>query len=146
MKSLSELDNIHLLYDVKRDALKPIDELVDDSGIACLVDFVKTIKEKGIVTLEQELYYYPKDIPLFVDVANGIKHIMSGIREEKILEILTQDYWSNKTANSKVAFDKYLTIITLMKVTEDISPRQIQQILLQQLMELNEISGIGKEW
>lgn len=146
MKSLSELDNIHLLYDVKRDVLKPVDELVDDSGIACLVDFAKTIKEKSIVILEQEIHYYPKDIPLFVDVANGIKHIMSGIREEKLLEILTQDYWSNKTANSKVAFDKYLTIITLMKVTEDISPRQIQQILLQQLMELNEISGIGKEW
>ena len=77
MKSLRELDNIHLLYDVKRDALKPIDELVDDSGIGCLVDFAKTIKEKNIDILEHEIHYYPKDIPLFVDVANGIKHIMA---------------------------------------------------------------------
>ena len=146
MKSLRELDNIQLLYDVKKDALKPIDELVDDSGIGCLVEFTQTIKEKSIVILEKEIHYYPKDIPLFVDVANGIKHIRSGIREEKLLEILTQDYWSNKDTNSKIAFDKYLTIITLMKITEDISPRRMQQILLQQLMELNEISGIGKEW
>lgn len=146
MKSLGELENIQLLYDVKMDALQPIDELVDDSGISCLVDFVKTVREKSIEILEHEIHYYPKDIPLFVDVANGIKHIMSGIKEEKLLEILIQDYWSNKDANSKVMFDKYLTIITLMKITEGISPRHIQQILLQQLVELNEISGIGKEW
>lgn len=53
MKSVRELDNIHLLYDVKRDALKPTDELVDDSGIGCLVDFAKTIKEKNIDIYER---------------------------------------------------------------------------------------------
>ena len=145
MKSLRELDNIHLLYDVKRDALKPIDELVDDSGIGCLVDFAKTIKEKSIVILEKEIRYYPKDIPLFVDMIAGIKYIMSGIKEEALLDILVKDYWS-KSVKNKVAFDKYLTIITLMKISEGVSPRQIQQILLQQLMELNEILGVGKEW
>jgi len=88
---------------------------------------------------------YPKDIPLFVDVANGIKHIMMGIKEETLLDILVKDYWS-KDVKYKVAFDKYLTIITLMKISEGASTRQIQQILLQQLVEWNEISGIGKEW
>lgn len=30
MKRLGELDNIQLLYEVKADALQPIDELIDD--------------------------------------------------------------------------------------------------------------------
>ena len=145
MKRLGELDNIQLLYDVKKDALQPVNELVDDSEIGCLVDFAKTVQEKSIEILEHEIDYYPKDIPLFVDVANGIKHIMSGIKEEALLDILVKDYWS-KDIKYKVAFDKYLTIITLMKISEGASTRQIQQILLQQLVEWNEISGIGKEW
>jgi len=145
MKRLGELDNIQLLYDVKKDALQPVNELVDDSEIGCLVDFAKTVQEKSIEILEHEIHYYPKDIPLFVDVANGIKHIMVGIKEETLLDILVKDYWS-KDVKYKVAFDKYLTIITLMKISEGASTRQIQQILLQQLVEWNEISGIGKEW
>jgi len=145
MKRLGELDNIQLLYDVKKDALQPVNELVDDSEIGCLVDFAKTVQEKSIEILEHEIRYYPKDIPLFVDVANGIKHIMVGIKEETLLDILVKDYWS-KDVKYKVAFDKYLTIITLMKISEGASTRQIQQILLQQLVEWNEISGIGKEW
>ena len=145
MKSLGELDNIQFLYDVKKDALQPIDKLVDDAGIGCLVDFAKTVWEKGIEKLEHEIRHYPKDIPLFVDMIAGIKYIMSGIKEEALLDILVKDYWS-KSVKNKVAFDKYITIITLMKISEGVSLRQIQQILLQQLMELNEISGVGKEW
>lgn len=33
MKRLGELDNIQLLYEVKADALQPIDELIDDAGV-----------------------------------------------------------------------------------------------------------------
>ena len=144
MKSLGELDNIQLLYDVKADALQPINELVDVAGVGCLVDFAKTVWEKSVEKLEYEIRHYPKDIPLFVDMINGVKHIMSGIKEEVLLDILVKDYWS-KNIKNKEAFDKYLTIITLMKISEGISPRQIQQILLHQLLELNEISGVGKE-
>ena len=145
MKSLGELNNIQLLYEIKTDALQPTDELIDDAGVDCLVDFAKTVWEKGIEKLESEIRYYPKDIPLFVDVICGVKHIMSGIKEEDLLDILVKDYWS-KDAMGKAAFDKYLTIITIMKISEGVSPRQIQQILLYQLLELNEISGVGKEW
>ncbi|MBQ5849976.1 MAG: hypothetical protein IIW54_04040 [Lachnospiraceae bacterium] len=145
MKRLGELDNIQLLNDVKVDALQPIDKLIDDAGVGCLVDFAKTVWEKSIENLEYEICHYPKDIPLFVDMIVGTRYIMSEIKEEALLDILVKDYWS-KDVKNKVAFDKYLTIITLMKISEGASPRQIQQILLQQLMELNEISGVGKEW
>ena len=145
MKRLGELDNIQLLYDLKADALQPTDELIDDAGVGCLVDFAKTVCEKGIEKLEHEIRHYPKDIPLFVDMTVGIRYIMSGIKEAELLDILVKDYWSKKL-EYKVAFDKYLTIITLMKISEGVSPRQTQQILLRQLMELNEISGVGKEW
>lgn len=145
MKSLGELDNVQLLYDVKADALQPIDELIDDAGVGCLVDFAKIVEEKCIENLECEIRYYPKDIPLFVDMVDGARYIMSGLKEEKLLDILVRDYW-RKGMTGKVAFDKYLTIITLMKISEGASPRSLQQILLQELMELNEISGVGKEW
>lgn len=145
MKRLDELDNIQLLYEVKADALQPIDELIDDAGVGCMVDFAKTVWEKSIEKLECEIRHYPKDIPLFVDMVNGVKLIMSGIKEEELLDILVKDYWS-KDIKGKAAFDKCLTIITLMKMSEGVSPRWLQQILLQQLMELNEISGVGKEW
>lgn len=145
MKSLGELSNIQLLYEIKTDALQPTDELIDDAGVGCLVDFAKTVWEKGIEKLEFEIRHYPKDIPLFVDMISGVKHIMSGTKEEELLDILVKDYW-RKDVKRKAAFDKYLTIITLMKISEGVSPRQIQQILLQQLLELNEVSGIGKEW
>lgn len=145
MKSLGELSNIQLLYEIKTDALQPTDELIDDAGVGCLVDFAKTVWEKSIEKFEYEIRHYPIDIPLFVDVISGVKHIMSGIKEEALLDILVKDYWS-KDAKSKAAFDKYLSIITLMKILEGVSPRQIQQILLYQLLELNEISGVGKEW
>ena len=110
-----------------------------------MVDFAKTVWEKGIEKLESEIRYYPKDIPLFVDMISGVKHIMSGTKEEELLDILVKDYW-RKDVKRKAAFDKYLTIITIMKISEGVSPRQIQQILLYQLLELNEISGVGKEW
>ena len=145
MKRLGELDNIQLLYDLKADALQPTDELIDDAGVGCLVDFAKTVWEKGIEKLEHEIRHYPKDIPLFVDMIVGIKYIMSEIKEEAFLDILVKDYWS-KDVKNKVAFNKYLTVITLMKISEGASPRSLQQILLQELMELNEISGVGKEW
>ena len=145
MKRLGELNNIQLLYEIKTDALQPTNELTDDAVVGCLVDFAKTVWDKGIEKLESEIRYYPKDIPLFVDMINGVKHIMSGIKEEDLLDILIKDYWS-KDIKSKAAFDKYLTIITIMKISEGVSPRQIQQILLYQLLELNEISGVGKEW
>lgn len=145
MKRLGELDNIQLLYEIKADALQPIDELIDDAGVGCLVDFAKTVWEKSIEKLECEIRHYPKDIPLFVDMVNGVKLVMSGIKEEELLENLVKDYWS-KDVKRKVAFEKYLTIITLMKISEGTSPRWLQQILLQELMELNEKSGVGKEW
>ena len=145
MKRLGELDNIQLLYEIKTDALQPTDELIDDAGVGCLIDFAKTVWEKSIEKLEYEIRHYPKDIPLFLDMVSGAKHVMSGTKEEELLDILVKDYWS-KDVKSKVAFDKYLTIITLMKISEGVSPRQIQQILLHQLMELNAISGVGKEW
>ena len=78
-------------------------------------------------------------------MVNGVKLIMSGIKEEELLENLVKDYRS-KDVTGKVAFEKYLTIITLMKISEGTSPRWLQQILLQELMELNEKSGVGKEW
>ncbi|MBQ8626513.1 MAG: hypothetical protein IJ419_10180 [Agathobacter sp.] len=145
MKSLGELNNIQLLYEIKTDALQPIDEFIDDAGVDCLVDFAKTVWEKGIEKLESEIRYYPKDIPLFVDMISGVKLVMSGIKEEELLENLVKDYWG-KEVKRKVAFEKYLTIITLMKISEGTSPRRLQQILLQELMELNEKSGVGKEW
>ena len=92
MKRLGELDNIQLLYDLKADALQPTDELIDDAGVGCLVDFAKTVWEKGIEKLESEIRYYPKDIPLFVDMINGVKHIISGIKEEALLDILIKDF------------------------------------------------------
>ena len=127
MKRLGELDNIQLLNDVKVDALQPIDKLIDDAGVGCLVDFVKTVWEKSIENLEYEIRHYPKDIPLFVDMIVGTRYIMSEIKEEALLDILVKDYWS-KDAKGKAAFDKYLTIITIMKISEGVSPRQIQQI------------------
>ena len=42
MKRLGELDNIQLLYEVKADALQPIDKPIDDAGGGCQVDFAKT--------------------------------------------------------------------------------------------------------
>lgn len=42
MKRLGELDNIQLLYEVKADALQPIDKPIDDAGVGCQVDFAKT--------------------------------------------------------------------------------------------------------
>ena len=145
MKRLGELDNIQLLYDVKKDALRPIDKLIYDTGLNCLVDFAKTVWEENIEKLEQELRHYPKDIPLFVDVAYGTRQIIAGLKEEELLQLLVNDYWKTnvKAVN---AFEKYLTIITLMKISEGASPRSLQQILLQELLELNEISGVGKEW
>ena len=145
MKSLGELNNIQLLYEIKTEALQPTDDLIDDAGVDCLVDFAKTVWEKGIEKLESEIRYYPKDIPLFVDMISGVKLVMSGIKEEELLENLVKDYWS-KEVKRKVAFEKYLTIITLMKISEGTSPRWLQQILLQELMELNEKSGVRKEW
>lgn len=145
MKSLSQLDNIQLLYEIRADALQPIDELVDDSQVGSLVNFTETVWQKSIGTLEREIRHYPKDIPLFVDMVSGVKHIMSGIKEEELLDLLARDYW-RKSVKGKAAFDKYLTIIAIMKICEGVSPRGLQQILLYQLMELNEISGVGKEW
>lgn len=145
MKTLSQLDNIQLLYEIRADALQPIDELVDDSQIGSLVSFTETVWKKSIGTLEREIRHYPKNIPLFVDMVSGVKHIMSGIKEEELLDILAKDYWS-KGVKGKAAFDKYLTIIAVMKICEGVSPRRLQQILLCQLMELNELSGVGKEW
>lgn len=145
MKRLGELDNIQLLYEVKADALQPIEEIIDDADIGCLVDFAKTVWEKSIEKLECEIRHYPKDIPLFVDMISGVRHIMLGLKEEDLLAVLVKDYWS-KNVKGKAAFDKYLTIITLMKIAEGVFPRQLQQILLYQLVELNEISGVVKEW
>ena len=78
-------------------------------------------------------------------MVSGVKHIMSGIKEEKLLDVLAKDYWS-KGLKGKAAFDKYLTIIAVMKIYEGVTPRGLQQILLYQLLELNEISGVRKEW
>ena len=85
MKRLGELDNIQLLYDVKADALQPIDELVDDSQVGTLVDFLSTVWEKSIEKLESEIRYYPMDIPLFVDTVYGVKQIMTGMKASCIL-------------------------------------------------------------
>ena len=145
MKRLGELDNIQLLYDVKADALQPIDELVDDSQVGTLVDFLSTVWEKSIEKLESEIRYYPMDIPLFVDTVYGVKQIMTGMKEELLLEILVADYWDKKP-KGKAAFDKNLTIIAVMKICEKVSPRELQQILMYELMELNRISGVSKEW
>lgn len=145
MKRLGELDNIQLLYDVKTDALQPIEELVDDSQIGSLVSFSETVWLKSMKTLEREIRHYPKNIPLFVDMVCGVKYIMSGITEEKLLDVLIADYWK-QDVKGKAAFDKYLTIIAIMKICEGTSPRQLQQILLYQLVELNRISGVEKEW
>lgn len=145
MKSLSQLDNIQLLYEIRENALQPIDELVDDSQVGSLVSFTETVWQKGVGTLEREIRHYPKDIPLFVDMVSGVKRIMSGIKEEELLDLLARDYWS-KDIKGKAAFDKYLTIIAVMKICEGASPRRLQQILLHELMELNERSGVGKEW
>ena len=78
---------------------------MDDAAVGCLVDFVKTVWEKGIEKLEKEIRHYPKDIPLFVDMTVGIRYIMSGIKEAELLDILVKDYWSKKL-EYKVAFDK----------------------------------------
>ena len=96
MKRLGELNNIQLLYGIKTEALQPTDDLIDDAGVDCLVDFAKTVWEKGVEKLESEIRYYPKDIPLFIDMISGVKHIMSGIKEEDLLDILAKDYWSKE--------------------------------------------------
>lgn len=145
MRRLGELDNIQLLYDVKADALQPIDELVDDSQIGTLVDFSLTVWKTSIEKLEREIRYYPMDIPLFVDAVCGVKQIRDGVKEEQLLELLVDDYWDKKP-KGKAAFDKYLSIIAVMKICEKASPRELQQILMCELMELNKTSGVSKEW
>jgi hypothetical protein len=145
LKRLGELDNIQLLYDVKADALQPIDELVDDSQIGTLVDFSTTVRQESVEKLEREIRNYPMDIPLFADVVNGVKQIRAGVKEEKLLEILIADYWE-KNLKGKAAFDKYLTIIAVMKICEEASTRELQQILMYELLELNDISGVSREW
>ncbi|MBR3771707.1 MAG: hypothetical protein IKL07_05510, partial [Clostridium sp.] len=86
MKRLSELSNIQLLYDVKKYAMSPHDDLseeLEDSAVECLVSFAESVWKKGIEGLEKEIRHYPKDIPLFVDMILGAKCIMDGIKEEE---------------------------------------------------------------
>ncbi len=148
MKRLSELSNIQLLYGVKEYVMKSqkdFAEEIEDSAVGCLADFAKTVWKKGIEGLEKELRYLPKDIPLFVDMMLGSKFIMDGIKEEELLEVLVKNYWSTENQGREV-LARYLGIIAIMKISEGISPRELQHILYWQLVEYNEVSGINKEW
>lgn len=148
MKRLGELDNIQLLYEVKEYVMRPQEDLteeIEDSAVGCLTDFAKTVWKKGIEGLEKELRHLPKDIPLFVDMMLGAKSIMDGTKEEELLEILVKNYWSIENKGREV-LARYLGIIAIMKISEEISPRELQHILYCQLVEYNEISGVNKEW
>ena len=70
---------------------------------------------------------------------------MDGIKEEELLEILVENYWSIENQGREV-LARYLDIIAIMKISEGISPREMQHILYCQLVEFNEIAGINKEW
>lgn len=148
MKRLSELSNIQLLYVVKGYAMRPHDDLyeeLDDSAVGCLVSFADSAWKKGIEELEKEIRHYPKDIPLFADMMLGAKYIMNGIKEEELLELLVKNYRSTENKGREV-LARYLGIIAIMKISEGISPRELQHMLHCQLVEYNEISGINKEW
>lgn len=148
MKRLGELRNIELLYEVKEYVMKTqkdITEEIEDSAIGCLVSFADYAWKNGIEGLEKEVRHYPKDIPLFVDMILGAKCIMDGIKEEELLEVLVKNYWSIENQGREV-LARYLGIIAIMKISEGISPRELQNILYCQLVEYNEIVGVNKEW
>ena len=148
MKRLSELDNIQLLYDVKEYAMTPHDDLfqqLEISAVECLVSFADSAWKNGIEKLEKEIRHYPNDIPLFVDMILGAKYIMNGIKEEELLELLVKNYRSIEK-KGREALAGYLGIIAIMKISEGISPRELQHMLHCQVVEYNEISGINKEW
>lgn len=148
MKSLGELDNIQLLYDVREYAMTPHDDLFEEleiSAVGCLVSFADLAYKNGIEGLEKEIRHYPKDIPLFVDMILGAKYIMNGIKEEELLELLVKNYWSMENTGREV-LARYFGIIAIMKISEGISPRELQYMLHCQVVEYNEVSGINKEW
>ena len=148
MRRLAELNNIQLLYEVKEHVMRPREELtveIEDSAVGCLTSFAETVWKKGIEGLEKEIRHYPKDIPLFVDMMFGVKCIMDGIKEEELLEILVKNYWSIENKGREV-MARYLGIIAIMKISEGISPRELQHMLYWQLVEYNETLGINKEW
>ncbi len=148
MKRLGELSNVNLLYEVKEYVMRSqrdLTEEIEDSAVGCLVSFADSAWKNGVVGLEKEVRHYPKDIPLFVDMMLGAKCIMEGIKEEKLLEILVENYWSMENKGREV-LARYLGIIAIMKISEGISPRELQNILYCQLVEYNEIVGVNKEW
>lgn len=148
MKRLGELRNIKFLYEVKEYVMKTqknLTEEIEDSAIGCLVSFADSAWKNGIEGLEKEVRHYPKDIPLFVDMILGAKCIMDGIKEEELLEVLVKNYWSIENQGREV-LARYLGIIAIMKISEGISPRELQNILYCQLVEYNEMVGVNKEW
>ena len=148
MKRLGELDNIQLLYDVKEYAMSPHDDLFEEleiSAVGCLSSFADSAWKNGMEGLEKEIEHYPQDIPLFVDMIVGVKYIRNGIKEEDLLEMLVKKYWSMENKGREV-LARYLGIIAIMKISEGISPRELQHMLYCQVVEYNEISGMNKEW
>ena len=148
MKQLGELSNINLLYKVKEYVMTSqmdLTEEIEDSVVGCLVSFANSVRKKGIEALEKEIHHYPKDISLFVDMVLGVKHIADGIKEEELLEMLIKNYWSIENTGKEI-LDRYLGIIAIMKISESVSPRELQHILYCQLVEYNEIAGVNKEW
>lgn len=61
------------------------------------------------------------------------------------MEVLVKNYWSIENQGREV-LARYLGIIAIMKISEGISPRELQNMLYCQLVEYNEIVGVNKEW
>lgn len=59
--------------------------------------------------------------------------------------MLVKNYWSIENQGREV-LARYLGIIAIMKISEGISPRELQNMLYCQLVEYNEIVGVNKEW
>lgn len=139
------LSNVHLLYDVKEDAVKKAKGYKDISLLVCILDYVETVFRKSVEGLLQEIAGYPRDIPLFDVTIKGMEYILAGMTTDEIVDILTKDYWENPVKDS-LAFDKYMGILGILMIKERFPITRVQQILLNELLLRNQAVWKEEEW
>lgn len=137
MKFLENISNANLLYAVREDAISRAKDYKDISLIVCILDFVETVSRKRVEGMLQEIAGYPRDIPLFDITIKGMEYILAGKGLDELVEVLTKDYWENPVKDS-FAFDKYMGILEVLMIKEEVSIEGVQQILLRELLLRNQ--------
>ena len=145
MKFFDNLTNVHLLDDVRKDAVSRAKDYIDISLIVCILDYVETVSRKNVEGLLQEIAGYPRDIPLFDITIKGMEYILAGMSADELVEVLTKDYWENPVKDS-FAFDKYMGILEVLLIKEGFSVARVQQIMLRELLWRNQEVWREEEW